>query len=194
MEEARGVPWGWGGCSLRMTSPVTSSFCAVSILCATKTQPRRERKGLLISYSRHVKCVHPSSQGLDDEESFQAGQVDRALSGVPGAAHEGSPVFLRPAWPGWLQSKSLFIFAELVRWVPVRNKAHSPANLITSNKNLHSWDPEIWLTAAKPKERNKEWGSNYFLPTLCLINPLSSLAAQFIFDDCPRRQLQKSNT
>lgn len=75
-----------------------------------------------------------------------------------------------------------------------KNKAHSPENLIISNKNLHSLVSRIWSYTCRTQERKKEQSSNYFLPTFCLINPFSSLVAQFIFYYYPRRQLQKWNT
>lgn len=187
-EEAEGVPWGWPGCSVcAETTSDIFILCCFHFICNKFTQAR---KG-----GRHVPIPpHRLWQGLDDEEPFQAGQwTEHCLDSL---------MLLRP----WSQSRfpgledcsprTLFIFAELLRWVPVKKKAHSLSKQIWSHltKICIAWTQRSWLRAAKPKERNKEWGSNYFLPTLCLINSFSSLAAQFIFDDCPRRQLQKSNT
>lgn len=63
-------------------------LCCFHFICNKFTQ---DGKGRGSSHPRagmwHVPIPpHRLWQGLDDEEPFQAGQVDRALSGLPGAA------------------------------------------------------------------------------------------------------------
>jgi len=61
-------------------------------------------------------------------------------------------------------------------------------------KTFIAWSQRSEPTPVESSQRKKEQRSNYILPTFCLINPFSSLVAQFIFYYCPRWQLQKWNT
>lgn len=133
-----------------LTPPVTSLFCAVSILCATNS-PRMGEEAPDILQQECDMC--PSLL----TGSGWWGQEDRALSGLTGAAQT-----LKSApFPSVLPSlddcspRACLFFAELLRWVPVKNKACSPANLITSNKNLHSLDPEILTYSCKTQGKKQ---------------------------------------
>lgn len=67
------------------------------------------------------------------------------------------PASLSSIFPGWddCSPRACLFFAELVRWVPIKNRANSPANLIAFNKNLHSLDSRI-LTYACRTQGKKE--------------------------------------
>lgn len=152
IEEASDVPWGWWGCSVCWHHQWHLYFVLFQFY-VQQIHPGWERKRLLTSYSRNVTCTSLLT-GPGWWGAFP-GWTDIVWTPWCCSDPEVSPILLCPAWPGWLQSKSLFIFAELVRWVPVKNKAHSPANLITPKKNLHSLDPEILTYSCKTQGKKQ---------------------------------------